>query len=60
MFVPVHDKGEKALYAWFMETCAKSISVDGLMFMEKAKWFATALGQGRKCHGRKMGKVAHL
>lgn len=42
---PEYDKVEKALYAWFLETRAKNIPVDGPMLMEKAKWFATALGE---------------
>ncbi|XP_037520679.1 tigger transposable element-derived protein 6-like [Rhipicephalus sanguineus] len=42
--VPAYDKVEKALYAWFLETRAKNIPIDGPMLMEKAKWFAAALG----------------
>lgn len=43
--VPEYDKVEKAPYAWFLETRAKNIPVDGSMLMEKAKCFATALGE---------------
>lgn len=45
MHIPAHEKVEKALYAWFLEARAKSILVDGLMLIAKAKWLAAGLGQ---------------